>query len=136
MTIFNEREGFSKRLKQALRAASHSSNSPTSLAREFNARYGSGNITLYAARKWLQGEAIPTQGKLRVLANWLGVSAEWLRFGGNESMNSTVIHEICSRFNAADIKLLADIQRLDNSCQLIVREIVHLLVRVNRMNTS
>lgn len=32
-------------------------------------------------RKWLPADAIPTQAKLMNLADWLAVSAEWLRFG-------------------------------------------------------
>lgn len=32
-------------------------------------------------RRWLNGDALPAQDKLRVLAEWLGVGAEWLRFG-------------------------------------------------------
>lgn len=34
-----------------------------------------------AARKWLKGEAIPTQDKIHILARWIGVSPQWLRFG-------------------------------------------------------
>ncbi|MFM7522905.1 MAG: hypothetical protein ACKO4M_01855, partial [Betaproteobacteria bacterium] len=45
-------------------------------------------VTVHAARKWLQGESIPTQEKLRALASWLDVPADWLRFGnGNTQKN-------------------------------------------------
>ena len=37
-------------------------------------------ITVHAARKWLVGDAIPTQDKMRALAQWLAVPADWLRF--------------------------------------------------------
>src|SRR3954463_2640788 len=84
MNPSNEREHFSERLQQALRNAHYSSDSPTHLAREFNIRFDGRPITVHAARKWLVGEAIPTQEKLRMIAQWLGVPAEWLRFGGSE----------------------------------------------------
>jgi hypothetical protein len=63
-----ERLEFSKRLQQALRNAEYSPNSPTQLAREFNVRFAGHPVTVHAARKWLQGESIPTQEKLRALA--------------------------------------------------------------------
>src|SRR3954451_3992025 len=79
-----EREDFSARLQQALRNANYSPDSPTELARDFNIRFSGRPITVHAARKWLVGEAIPTQDKMRTLAQWLGVPVEWLRFGGDE----------------------------------------------------
>jgi transcriptional regulator with XRE-family HTH domain len=42
-------------------------------------------VTVHAARKWLQGESIPTQEKLRALAGWLDVPADWLRFGNGDT---------------------------------------------------
>ena len=55
-----------------------------SLLRKFNVRFAGRPVTVHAARKWLVGEAIPTQEKLRTLADWLGVPADWLRFGGEQ----------------------------------------------------
>jgi CheY-like chemotaxis protein len=75
-----ERARFQARLNKAMRFGGYDA-SPTLLAREFNSRFEGRSITIHAARKWLLGESIPTQDKLRVLANWLGVTAEWLRFG-------------------------------------------------------
>ena len=84
MKAFLEREDFSGRLQQALRNAEYSPESPTQLARKFNMRFAGRPVTVHAARKWLVGEAIPTQEKLRTLADWLGVPADWLRFGGEQ----------------------------------------------------
>jgi len=72
MNSTNERESFSERLQQALKNAHYSPDSPTRLAREFNIRFEGRPITVHAARKWLVGEAIPTQEKLRMIAQWLG----------------------------------------------------------------
>jgi hypothetical protein len=81
MQPIKEREAFSRRLKEALERVGDDGGSPTRLAREFNRRTPGAPVTLHAARKWLNGEAVPAQDKLRVLADWLGVGADWLRFG-------------------------------------------------------
>lgn len=131
MNPSTEREGFSERLQQALRHAEYSPDSPTQLAREFNVRFEGRPITVHAARKWLVGEAIPTQEKLRTLAQWLGVPAEWLRFGGG-SMFGGQTPAALARFESSDVKLMADLQRLDEHHQALAREFIRLLVRMNR----
>jgi transcriptional regulator with XRE-family HTH domain len=138
MKISTEREDFSARLQQALRDADYSPGSPTQLAREFNIRFHGRPITVHAARKWLMGEAIPTQEKLRTLAQWLGVPAEWLRFGGTRQdsaphfLNGSDGITMHSRFESDDVKLIADLQRLDEHDREIAREMIRLLVRLNR----
>ncbi|HEY0845616.1 MAG TPA: hypothetical protein VGE12_09615 [Noviherbaspirillum sp.] len=127
-----ERESFSERLQQALRNADYSPDSPTQLAREFNVRFDGRPITVHAARKWLVGEAIPTQEKLRTLAQWLGVPAEWLRFGGDQSHDGSGANGSAVRFESADVKLVADLQRLDEHHQMLAREFIRMLVRLNR----
>lgn len=132
MNSSTEREGFSERLQTALKNAHYSPESPTKLAREFNIRFDGRPITVHAARKWLVGEAIPTQEKLRTLAQWLGVPAEWLRFGGTEigtpASDST---QLLARFESADVKLISDLQRLDEHHRQIAREFIRMLVRLN-----
>lgn len=107
MNSTNERESFSERLQQALKNAHYSPDSPTRLAREFNIRFEGRPITVHAARKWLVGEAIPTQEKLRMIAQWLGVPADWLRFGGVEHAAAET-NGASARFESADVKLVAD----------------------------
>lgn len=126
-----EREDFSLRLQQALRNAAYSADSPTQLAREFNVRFSGQPITVHAARKWLVGEAIPTQEKLRTLALWLGVATEWLRFGGNTTPGGPAV---APRFESEDVKMMADLQRLDEHYRVIAREVIRMLVRLNREN--
>jgi transcriptional regulator with XRE-family HTH domain len=46
-------------------------------------------ITTAAAQKWLNGTARPTVDKIDTLAEWLNVSAQWLRFGIAESRPAT-----------------------------------------------
>lgn len=71
---------FSERLREAMTRAGYALR-PVVLEREFNTRFWGRSITLQAARRWLRGEAIPAQDKLQVLADWLGVPPEELRYG-------------------------------------------------------
>jgi transcriptional regulator with XRE-family HTH domain len=131
MNSTNERESFSERLQQALKNAHYSPDSPTRLAREFNIRFEGRPITVHAARKWLVGEAIPTQEKLRMIAQWLGVPADWLRFGGADAPGAQGEGSASARFESADVKLIADLQRLDEHHRQLAREFIRMLVRLN-----
>lgn len=55
--------------------------SPTLVAREFNLRWRGKMVTVNAVRKWMLGQSMPTLDKLQVLADLLGVSQDWLRWG-------------------------------------------------------
>lgn len=76
----SEAQGFAERLRRALEGA-RVRPSPTLLAGEFNLRYWGKSITSHTARNWLIGKSIPTQDKLRVLADWLQLSPDALRYG-------------------------------------------------------
>jgi transcriptional regulator with XRE-family HTH domain len=67
--------------------------SPTQIANEFNARYPATKVAAQTVRKWLLADAIPTQAKLVALAEWLGVSPQWLRFdtGGRKVAKSSQV---------------------------------------------
>lgn len=67
-------------MKEALQNAKHPI-SPTYLSKEFNHRYDGQAISVQSANNWLLGKAIPNQDKLAILAIWLNVSNQWLRFG-------------------------------------------------------
>jgi hypothetical protein len=132
--ISNERDKFSQRLQKLLRESHHSPDRPTELAREFNIRYPGPAITVHAARKWLVGEAIPTQDKMRTLADWLMVPIDWLRFGGDVGR-----HEVpnpAANASSIDIKLMADMQLLDEEHKQIVREVVRILIRITRSKSD
>ena len=71
---------FAQRLREAMTHAGYALR-PVVLEREFNTRYWGRSVTLQAARRWLRGEAIPSQDKIQVLAEWLKIEPEVLRFG-------------------------------------------------------
>jgi transcriptional regulator with XRE-family HTH domain len=125
-----ERKHFSERLQQALKNADYSPSSPTQLAREFNIRFDGHPVTVHAARKWLLGQAIPTQEKLRALAQWLGVSAEWLRYDGNNAPAGSEPANPAAPFDSEDLKLILDLQRLEEPYRMVAREIIRTLLRM------
>lgn len=78
--FMNEKAEFAQRLSDAMTRAGYALR-PVILEREFNTRYWGRSVTLQAVRRWLRGEAIPSQEKLQVLAEWLKVEPQILRFG-------------------------------------------------------
>jgi hypothetical protein len=75
-----EQAQFAERVAAALVARGMPA-SATELQRAFNAQNPKLAVSVHAARKWLMGEAIPTQARLRELAAVLAVPPTWLRFG-------------------------------------------------------
>jgi hypothetical protein len=76
----DEKAQFAERLKAAIVAAGYQPR-PSVIEREFNQRYWGKSISFQAARQWLRGDAVPQQDKLQVLAEWLKVEPQVLRFG-------------------------------------------------------
>ena len=128
MNSLTERLAFSERLQQALGSAGYSPRSPMQLAREFNQRFQDQSVTVHAARKWLHGESIPTQNKLRSLAGWLDVPAEWLRFGEDQGKGKGQ----GSPLSAVVSRLLASLQQLDEHDRRIAHEFLRLMVRMHK----
>ena len=85
MVLVDEKQGFSKRLRDSLKRAGVRHGGPAAIAREFNLRYEGTPVTPQAVRKWLAGAALPSQDKMRALALWLETSPHWLRFGEGEA---------------------------------------------------
>lgn len=75
-------------MRDCLRRTAVDIRNATGVAREFNLRYQGAPVTAQAARKWLEGRALPSQDKIRALALWLDVSPHWLRFGEPEGRPS------------------------------------------------
>ena len=132
MKTISERDAFSQRLAKALKDAKVDVASPTIFAREFNRRYTGKPVSIHAARKWLMGESIPTQDKLRLLAAWLGVSAEWLRFGEDGSAGKQLAQSERALYNSPDIELISNINLLNAEHKQVVREVVLTLLRLEK----
>ena len=76
----NEKIEFTERLRAAMIQAGYVV-SPSVLEHEFNLRWPGKSISNQAAWGWLNNRSIPTQDKLKVLAEWLKVEPDVLRFG-------------------------------------------------------
>ena len=76
----NEKIEFTERLRAAMTQAGYVV-SPSVLEHEFNLRWPGQSISNQAAWGWLNNRSIPTQDKLKVLAEWLKVEPDVLRFG-------------------------------------------------------
>lgn len=118
-----ERDAFARRLRDAMARIGDDGSSPTRLARSFNRRTPGAPVTLHATRKWLNGEAIPAQDKLRVLAAWLGVAADWLRYGDRQGSHYTVREP----GQEIDYELLREIEALTPAHREAVRTLVRAL---------
>ncbi len=129
MANSHEREEFSKRLKQALREAGVGTPGAVRLAQEFKAYSGSA-VTHQAAQKWLNGESIPTQDKLRALAKWLNRSTEWLRYGPGKEVagaGSSDAASVSYRHALSDQELVKRYRKLSDRQQQAVAEIITAL---------
>jgi transcriptional regulator with XRE-family HTH domain len=78
--FMNEKTEFAERLRNAMSAAGYEPR-PTVLEKSFNSRYWGRSVSFQAVSRWLRGEAIPSQEKLQVLADWLKVEPHLLRYG-------------------------------------------------------
>lgn len=133
MTLADEKQGFSKRLKEAMRKARVDVSSPTQIAREFNLRYHGDPISTQAVRKWLAGEALPSQDKIRALGLWLDVSVHWLRFG--EADRKEERQTLAARQETGSYRLdhgwpSKKFELLNEPHKRMVLEMVHALLRL------
>ena len=125
-TAFAERAAFSDRLKKACEDAGMERVGPTELCRGYNVRSAE-PITVHAVRKWLVGESIPAQEKLIVIANWLQVTPEWLRFG--QTSRETAAHNAYREISARNIQLLRTFENLTDSNKKIVEGVLRVLLK-------
>lgn len=131
MTLADEKQGFSKRLREAMRKAGVSPGGPTRVAREFNLRYHGDPVSTQAVRKWLAGESLPSQDKIRALALWLEVSPQWLRFGEAERREAHAIaKQELSTYRADSASLTKKFELLNEPHKKMVLELVHALLRL------
>lgn len=128
----DERKHFSDRLMAALIAA-HQPTTPSAFTREFNLRADGAMVSVHGARKWLLGEAFPTQEKVLILARWLGINASWLRFG--DAQNGQYRFDVAppADLSPESLVLIHDVLTLPPAAQLIVRDLVDSFLRHDGM---
>jgi hypothetical protein len=133
MALADEKQAFSKRLKEALRKAGVDAAGYAKVAREFNLRYPGDPVSTQAVRKWLTGGALPSQDKIRAMALWLDVGVHWLRFGEADRKQDRA--QIGTRQDAAPYKaepawVARKFDALEDSHKRMVLEMVHALLRL------
>ena len=120
-----ERKKFSERLQQSFYAAGMDGKSPTQIQRGFALLDPGTQVTIHAVRKWLFGQAIPTHKKLQMLANWLGVSASWLRFGEGAERPPAAMRSDSLRDH--EVKLISQLRSLSPEDAMMVTKLVRRL---------
>ena len=88
----DENTAFTQRLFLALNSIGYEVTNISGITREINKLFVEKSITSHAVRKWLSGQAIPIHSRLIRLADWLGVSPAWLRFGEGQMYKSDLSH--------------------------------------------
>jgi len=104
------------------------------LANEFNLRYWGESITITTARNWLLGKSIPMQDKFRVLADWLHISADELRYGtlaptfkSKEAGNDMSVLTMQNRY------MTLSLQDRKTVCDVVVALVVAATVKVRTL---
>jgi hypothetical protein len=121
---------FGQRLHDAMVAAGYEAK-PAVLEREFNLKYLGKPMTLHGVRRWLRGETIPSEDKLIVLARWLRIEPQVLRWG---STPDQVREEKLSWENAIGYRERETFEAflaLTAPQKKIIREIILAFSRVN-----
>ncbi|WP_298842511.1 transcriptional regulator [uncultured Salinicola sp.] len=122
---------FSLRLKAALTAAGYEPR-PSVLEREFNLRYWGAPVTFQGVRRWLRGDSIPSQDKLQVLAGWLGIEPQVLRYGERPlHVPGTMQATWAIPVGGEEDEILRIYRGLDEAQRKILRQVVLTFARAN-----
>lgn len=136
MARLPESQAFSDRLRKALEAMGVRP-SPTVVANEFNLRYWGRSVTPHTARNWLLGQALPTQDKLVVLADWLQVSPDELRFGKqNAALRLSESDAEFEQLDMADREMLKRYLSLSKADRKTVREVVAAMAQASGLRKA
>jgi hypothetical protein len=131
--VDGERYAFSQRLKETLSAVGIK-HSATALGREYNMRTPTGPVTFHAVRKWLIGESIPNQDRLRILSEMLGTSANWLRFGAGQRDEKW--SKLSERVDGEIVLMVQDAQRLDTASRALLDTLIEKMLKVQTANDA
>ena len=123
------RSDFARRLSAALLAANQPVGAST-LARAYNLRSDGPPVTVHGVRKWLKGEAIPTQEKILVLSDWLNVHPSWLRFGEPGDGDNEGAPSCQKQISNEHLTLIHDVKSLSEPAQVVIRDVIDSLLRV------
>jgi transcriptional regulator with XRE-family HTH domain len=127
-----EKLAFAKRLEDAMLAAGYEPK-PAVLEREFNTRHWGKPMTLHGVRRWLRGETLPPQDKLRTLAEWLKLTPEELQFGRDTAHRvESPRHRWGAEIGYQDRELFEAFLKLPVPQRRVVREVILALTLAAR----
>jgi len=130
MALDDEKQGFSRRVRDSLKRAQAHAIGPAALAREFNLRYDGTPVTVQAVRNWLSGNALPSQDKIRALALWLEVSPQWLRYGDGEGASARALRQESPAYRADSAWLGKKYEALSDTHKKMIVELIIALLRL------
>lgn len=90
-----------------------------------------GFATAHAARKWLVGEAIPTQENC-TSAEWLDVPINWLSYGNGDDAFAAACSRDRRPLSPSELHLVPDLLLLDAQRQKILHDFAKLLLKDTR----
>lgn len=130
----NEKNEFTKRLLTALKNIGYQVNNISGITIEINKLFGEKSITSHAVRKWLTGQSLPIHSRLIRLADWLGVSPAWLRFGEGEMYKYSVKKEHIKVDEDMNFSIfLAKINSLSKDELQLVNNQIDLLIKLKKL---
>jgi len=129
------RQRFANRLCCALAQAGYAAK-PAVLEREFNLRYWGKPVTLHGVRRWLRGEALPTEDKLLVLAQWLHIDPHTLRFGEEVSNQITKQKDLYQSIPPQEREAIDAFLKLSTTCRRLAREVIMTFVQAERVQAQ
>lgn len=132
MALIDEKQGFSRRLRESLRRAEADRGGVAALAREFNLRYDGTPVTVQAVRKWVDGKSLPSQDKIRALALWLKVSPQWLRYGEGEGGAARALRQEPAGYRADPAWLSKKYEALNDAHKAMIVELIIALLRLEK----
>lgn len=122
---------FAERLQDAMRRAGYEPR-PAVLEREFNLRSWGRTVTLHGVRRWLRGETYPSEDKVLVLAEWLKVPPQYLRFGTDVDNRINEYEQRWQDLNYLERETIDAFLCLPASQRKIVREVIFAFSKVAR----
>ena len=129
----DENIAFTQRLLLALHSIGYEVTNISGITREINKLFGEKSITSHAVRKWLSGQAIPIHSRLIRLADWLGVSPAWLRFGEGQMYKSDLSHIPFSDENNYSL-IFAKIKSLSKEELELVTHQIELILKIRKLH--
>lgn len=127
----NAKDDFSARLREAMRAAGLKI-SGTELERAFNRKWNKTPISVQAVTRWINGESLPRNDKLQLLAKMLRVDPHALLYGAPEPVSAAERRrEWEDRMTYAERETIEAFLRLPTPQRLIVRDVITTYAKVH-----